>query len=189
MIWLSAYLILMAALNRARGSRLFNLTTSTTIGRLSSTGGMAIATALLADNPIIIPILWTGLFLWTLPAWDKYWSAAIGNPTDMAATSFAPVDWIMAKLWPSPKPGIQLRLWGTIAMGLRGALLFPLFAILGFMRYPAAFLIGLATLLQGVPYLISGIPSDKSYSIPFAETLWGACLGLMFMMALHAALH
>ncbi len=176
-------ILLFSILNRCRGSHFYNLVNSTTLSRILSATLMAIVASF--QTPSLIPLIACGLDLWMTPAWDKYWSAAIGNPTDLTAKAFAPVDWIMLRLWHWPVQGIQLRLWGTVAMGLRGGLpLYPLFAVLGFAGYPIAFVTGLATFFQGIPYLIGGIPCDKAYSVPFAEYVWGAVLGLLFATSL-----
>src|SRR5262245_52176304 len=80
--------LLFAFLNRARGSRLYGLTDSTALARLVSTHFMGVIAGTLAlqqdpGNPahMAAVTLWTWgtLMLWCTPAWDAYWSAAIGN--------------------------------------------------------------------------------------------------------------
>lgn len=57
--------------------------------------------------------------------------------------------------------------WGMIYMIFHGALLYPLYAILGFLLTPWAFLLGLLGLLQGIIYRLST-------TVPRAEYVMGA---------------
>lgn len=145
--------------NVARGERLFGLTKSTLISRLVSMSGIAGICFIFSENAIVFPIALAGLMLWCSPAWDKYWSAAIGNEADLS------------------------RLWGVAMMGIRGMYIYPLFIALGLIGYPLANAIGLASLLQGIPYFIGGF-LKKNRSIAFAEFVWGVCLSAMFYFTL-----
>lgn len=155
------YAIAFAFLNRARGTRLFNMTGSTVIGRIVSTMSMALIVSLQSIPSTINMVetffaVFAGLMLWATPHWDSYWSAAIGN---------------------DPTHG---REWGVDMMGLRGLLIMPTFIALAFLGHQEGWWIGMLGIFQGIPYLLAGIPKNKGYAIPIAEYSWGACMGLMF---------
>ncbi len=166
-----------AILNRMRGSRIYDLTSSTTVGRLAACLGMAMCTAVLNSTMHQVPVfLWSlaSLMLADIFAWDNYWSAAVGNPTDIMKPAFAPVDWVMAKL-----PAMPLRLWGTVAMGLRMSLFGAYVAGLAVITdHPANAFYGLFTLLFGVPYLVSGY-LWKQNPVASSEYLVGGLLGTL----------
>lgn len=181
-------IIVFALLNRARGSRLFDETNSTTISRALSMWVMAIIAGGLARiyggsikiEGFAIFTSWTLLMLWCSFAWDNYWSAAIGNPTDITKKAFAPVDWIMGKLPPMP-----LRLWGTVAMGLRQMLLAPFLIFLAVSVGNVNMLaLCAAPILFGVPYLIAGFLPKQIPPIAFAELVVGGCIGLLVALLL-----
>lgn len=167
--------------NRARGTRFYGLA-GTTVGRVLSTFLMATATGVTAwfegqgtaQSAIIALWAWASLYFWCIFAWDQYWSAAIGNPTDIVAPACKPVDWVMSKL-----PTMPLRLWGTIAMGLRQAYLIPFLAELAVLcDHPWNAAYSLVTLLFGAIYLAAGY-AKKIPPIALAEYSLGACLGLV----------
>lgn len=134
-----AYRVLMAILNRARGSDLYTLVSSTEVTRLVSTFLMALSTTVVAnhqDAPHVyvgLMFTWGLLLLWCQFGWMKYEASAVGGQTDMTATCFKPVDWIMSKLWTPTfqTTGLNLsyRLWGCLAMGLRHCLMIPALAV------------------------------------------------------------
>lgn len=180
-------ILLFACLNRARGTQLFGLTTSTEAGRLVSMYGMAMLVAFLAflssetDTHALMTFIvsFAGLLLWCTFGWDNYWSAAIGNPTDITKPTFAPVDWIMSKL-----PAMPLRLWGAIAMGLRQSLATPTIAAIACIAgHPEHAIYGLATLFFGFIYMATGYGPNR-YAIPIAEPFVGATLGFLFTQAI-----
>ena len=114
--------------------------------------------ALTADN-YTFPVIFSGLMLWATPSWRVYEDACVGK---------------------DPSHG---KLWGLATMGLRGLLLYPTFMGLALLGHPIAYLVGLASLLQGIPYLIGGIIS-KTYYVTIAEYSWGCCMGLMLYFTL-----
>jgi hypothetical protein len=152
-------IFLFAILNRARGTKFFEMTTSTVKSRIFSTLLMASTIAFKGNNVILFPLCFIGLMFWCTFAWDEYWAAAIGN-------------------------GPKSRWWGVKMLGIRGLFLYPTFVCIGILGHPLSYLVGLTGVLQGIPYLIGGIPKKKHYSILIAESLWGACMGAMFLIAL-----
>lgn len=174
-----------AVLNRARGSQLFGFTTSTTEGRLVSTGLMSMVLLVngayhgeTVDAALFFPLYWALLMFWCVFAWDKYWIAAIGNGIDTARTGFAPVDWLMSLL---PVKG---RLWGVIAMGLRQLLLVPaiICAALISEHLGQGFALSAAPLLFGVPYLLAGYLVPNAKSVMVAEITVGSLMGAVFAL-------
>lgn len=93
------------------------------------------------------------LMLWCVFAWDRYWSAAIGNGASEGG--WKPIDYIMSKLWPVPAGGFKLRLWGTVAMGLRMMMLIPFLVTLAFITDGNPWY-SLLSVFLGVPYLLWG---------------------------------
>ena len=148
-----------ASLNRARGSKFANILTSTVESRLISTALIATYVTAFAGDWRVFPAIFAGLMFWCSFAWDSYWGAAIGD-------------------------GPKSRLWGVFHMGIRGLYIYPTFSTLALLGHPAAYWVGFFGALQGIPYLLAGIPKNKAYSVPLAEYTWGACLGVMFFMVL-----
>lgn len=180
------YAAIMGALNRARGSQIYGLAQSTVEARVVAMLFMACFTMGIAGSIIVAPVIFAGLMLWCSFAWDNYWSAAIGNPTDLDKPTFPPVDFIMriAFRWLRPRP----RLWGALAMSLRGFIAgYALFVALGFMGYTKAPFLGLGLLLQGVPYYAFGHLPGGKYTIFLSEFAVGALMlapifyGIFFM--------
>jgi hypothetical protein len=176
-----------AAMNRARGSSLYGLTTSTTISRLASMLGIALAVYLLAvfsghstfTSTALLLWTWAALMLWCIPAWDSLWGMAIGTTTPLRA-SFAPVDWIMSVLWPkTPTAGtFRARLWGLIAMSLRQTLAAPwVIGLACLAGHPEKAWLAIFTPLLGVFYFAFGFVS-QTYAVMLAELAVGASLGL-----------
>lgn len=78
------YLLFIAAfsfINRCRGTRFYNKISSTSVGRILATGGMALATYLLAIlvtkysislSLLIAAWTWASLYFWCVFAWDNY---------------------------------------------------------------------------------------------------------------------
>lgn len=174
---------LMAGLNRARGSKLFGYTNSTTIGRITSTLGMAVASQFMGYAIMESLIIWAGLFLWSIPGEGKYFSAFMGNYDGNEHE----IKWI-DELGDTLVSGIDERsnrLRGALCMCLRGSYMYPLFVAIGLLGHPMALLIGLSCLLQGVPYWFAKYPKDMGLNpVLYAELTWGACIGLMLMGAM-----
>ena len=114
------FAIAFALLNRARGSKLFDLTKSTQFARIASTHVMA-ALVLACTGSLACGVwAWATLYLWALFGWGKYAGAAIGVGLNRAEREFPPVDWVMERL-----PITDERLWGAVAMSLRMLLALP----------------------------------------------------------------
>ncbi len=156
MIKLILFVIFCGFCNIARGERLFLSYGSTVVARIVAMSGIGAASAILTGNILLYPVVTSLLILWCTFGWDSYWSAEIGNDPQHS------------------------KFWGFWRMSLRGITgMEPLFIALWFMGYQAAIAIGSFSILQGVPYLIFGIPKNKAYSIPLAEFTWGMCIGGM----------
>lgn len=160
-----SFIAAFAILNRARGTQLFNATSSTVIGRLVSTLGMSLLTAATASHePILFATFlawtWASLMLWCTPAWDAYWSAAIGH--DPANS----------------------RLWGLTAMTLRMTLAVPSIVGLAYLSaQPFHSIYASGILLMGLPYYLAGYLNPKN-PIGMAEPMVGAILGLLIFLTL-----
>lgn len=153
------YSVLFAIFNRARGSQLFGLTSSTTAGRLVSTLGMALATSCPMaadtwhDKAEILGGCWLLLFFWSVWRWDAYWSAAIGSDP------------------------LHSRFWGVMAMTVRQSLILPFYAfVAGFNATPHPFY-ALSFLLMGVTYTLSSVITPGKNTIRNVELINGAIMG------------
>ncbi len=148
--------------NRARGSKLFGLTSSTEISRILSMLGIAIGTAILTFNKnwshFDVVLFWAFicLMLWCTPAWDSLWGQTI---TGSASN----------------------RLRGLAKLALRMSLAAPcmigLAYLTGHIEHVAY---SVATSLLAVPYYIFGylLPQyNGRYAVPAAELTAGAILG------------
>lgn len=155
-----------AVLNRARGSQLFGLTTSTVIGRLMSMGGMAVVTSLmLVPNTTrmveVFAVAFGGLMLWATPAWDSYWSAEIGNDPSHS------------------------KLWGCLMMGWRQLLIVPTFAGEAFLiGHPERAVWAATAGLYWLPYFAFGA-MVKPRAVEFSEYTIGALIGMTIYIIVH----
>ncbi len=147
---------LFAVLYRARGSRLFNHTNSTTIGRLVSMGGMAFLASLYAigDDKKMLEIvlwLWPTLFAWSTLPQDAAWSSQIGN-------------------------GPYSKLKGCLLMASRQAVTIPIFLGLAYIVNGNYYwsLLGLSLWL---PYVILGA-IYKPMAVEWSEYLIGALIAI-----------
>ena len=170
-----------AALNRARGSKLFDLTTSTQVARAASTFAMAVLAMLAADPQTadlkaVLLWTWATLYLAMLPGWGEYVGFAIGVREGEPEKEFAPVDWLMRRL-----PIRNLRLWGGVAMGLRMALLAPCVIGLAYLT-GGSYWWALATPLTGLVYVPCGwIFGAKGWG--YGEYCAGAVIGVLLYCA------
>ncbi len=139
-------------LNRARGSHLFELTTSTELGRVVATGGMALLLGWHYSSFAILLWVWAALLLWCEPGWDKYWSEEIGH----SAT--------------------HDRLYGLMQMTARQLLILP--CVLGIGAIAGWSWWMLLVVLLGLPYYVFGYVSER-YAIPASEYAVGALLWLI----------
>ncbi len=158
---LAIFMISFAFFNCARGRRFFDLVSSTVEGRLIAMTGMAATVALYyLSEPVlsfeIFSIALITLMLWCTPAWDAYWSAAIGNDPENS------------------------RLWGLAAMSGRMLLAIPCIAGLAWItgHDDRSWLVG-GTPLMGLPYYIFGYMKLGKYTIAASELAVGAILGAL----------
>lgn len=169
------FIIWCAFCNRVRGSQAFGLVSSTTIGRLLASFGIASATMLISypfftSNVFFFCtslFLFTALDAWTIPAWDAYWSAELGSDKNHS------------------------KIWGLAYMTLRMALIIPAPVILAVgMDKPWQSLYATLFLLMGLPYIFWGafLPrffnSLRDSAILFSEFTVGAIIGIMFLLVI-----
>lgn len=193
---LIGFMMICAGLNRGRGSHYGGTIDSTVVSRLLTTFALAVLTMLSADSAarpgeLILLWVWAGLSLWAFPGWDNYWSAAIGNPVNAHARTFLPADWLLEHMpWFAPvynatASARRCRLWGVVAMGLRQALAAPCLVGLAYLTgHPEAGWYAMATLLFGLPYLLTGY-ACKTDPVGYAEYVVGGLLGLLIYAILH----
>jgi hypothetical protein len=169
-------------LNRARGSKLFEQTDSTTIGRLASAivmGYLAMLASGLTGQRAYWLLAWTSIsiYLGMLPGWGKYVGAAIGANYDHEEKEMGLVDWIMERL-----PLEHGRIWGAVAMSVRMILLVPCVIGVAFITGGNP-LWGLLAPLMGWCYWITGyLFSEGAWGK--GEVLSGALLGLLIFLAI-----
>lgn len=151
-----------AFLNRARGTRLFEHTTSTMISRIVSMGLMAAylsAEALMLDvggvrSLCLLAWAWASLLLWCDEAWDDLWSACIGHDPNHS------------------------RLWGLMMLTLRMSLGIPYFVGVAYITgHSDRAWYAAASLLLGLPYYIWGYLQPNK-AINFAEPTVGTIIAI-----------
>lgn len=167
-----------AFLNRARGSKLFDLTTSTTVSRLASTFAMAALVMLASGDWLAAAWAWASLFLWAVPEWGKYLGAACGNPINEAEKGFVPSEWVVGLL-----PLRNSRTRGLIGTAVRMSLAVPcgvgIAYLTGGPMWPA-----LLAPAMALPYFGLGLVLDSGRAWKYGEYGAGAVLGLLVCMAI-----
>lgn len=172
------FLIICAILNRARGSKLFGYTQSTTVSRIASSLGIGLVSLMVGANIWQVMIIAIGLFIWSLRGWGKYFDAfdGVDNPEETE------IKWI-DDIGYSLVIGVgeeSVRKRGLICMCLRGVYMYPMFIALAWFN-PWALLIGTGCLMQGIPYYLAKyLPSEP---VKWAEMAWGLFMGLMIIGA------
>jgi hypothetical protein len=191
-----SFALAFALLNRGRGSHFGNEIDSTVASRLITSFGMAILTMIAAQadeyrGNMILVWAFVGVSVWEWFGWDNYWSAAIGNPTNIMKPCFPPVDWLMARLpffkslYLAQGTPFKLRLWGAVAMGLRQSLATPCIIGLAFLTgHPDHAWYAAGTLLFGLPYFIAGYLYPKA-PVMVADYVVGGALGFIFYFTIH----
>lgn len=174
---------LFALLNHARGSRLFGLTDSTSIGRLVASFGMALIVTFshIGQAAVLLPVAWGGLLGWMIPGWDWEWHCAITGTLPASGSPFVFTKWLM-KIWAPPKPGAWLRIWGTVALGLRMILAAPVLLAIAYLT-GGNFWWPLDVPLLALPYLFFGLFKTQ-YVITFSEYAAGGLLGFIAVKAM-----
>ena len=168
--------VLFALLNRARGSKLFGLTRSTTVARVISTTGMALLTY--ESHPTLAVLLWSfaSLFFWQVFGWGKYFAAVHGH-IDPNGGGMRWIDRAMDRLDLPTFTAEERKRWGTVAMGLRQTLLIPFIVGLALLTGdPGKAWLAAFTPLFGLPYYIGGKLNQK-YAVLIAELILGAMIG------------
>lgn len=152
--------VIFSLLNRARGTQFFSWFSSTTEGRLAATFLMALCSIPVDFNDMNMTLelamaAWALLFVWTIPAWDAYWSAAIGSDPNHS------------------------RMWGVAMMTLRQGLLLPYYGFLAWLAYDWSHLIYAGSiLLMGGVYWLSSKLTPGVNTIRNAELANGAVMGI-----------
>ena len=178
---LISMMLLFAILDRARGSKLFDLITSTQVSRIVSTGLMATAVMGISGN-IYTLLAWPLLFGWSIAGWGVYQGTATGTRSNFTEKEFAPVDWLMSKISyfddinRATVTDLECRLWGTIAMALRQMLLAPYIVAIG-----GTWQVVLIPLMA-LPYMAAGYLVKRDH-IMYAEYASGAVLGAICYLA------
>lgn len=164
-IVLLLFMVGYAFLNRCRGTHFFNRLDSTFDSRLLATVFMAMFVAFYEfSSPgtmsVIMLYSWVMLMLWCTPAWDKYWSAAIGH---------------------DPK---HCRLWGLGMMTLRMTLAMPFLIGIAFLSgHPDNVVYAAGAMTLGFPYYFWGYAAPKN-PVGMAEYTVGAILGGLACLAI-----
>ena len=161
-----------AILNRARGTKLFDRASSTTVARLVSACAMALIAGMASGSFYLILWLIPSLYLWMVLGWGKYVGAAIGQPINQYETEVRLIDWLMYKF-----PFTRGRLWGVISLSMRMSLAIP--CVLG-----AALITGgnplwvLLVPFLSIPYLLAGL-AEASGAWALGEYASGFMLGFI----------
>ncbi len=156
---LFSYMAAFALLNRARGTRIFNLTSSTVAGRMVAMMGMAILTVIRhtpepEDVALALVIYFLLLMLWASPAWDEYWAAEIGTPP-------------------------HSKKWGVAMMTLRMSLILPFYAFIALQDGWDNGWMSMSWVLLSLTYLVSGFMYKHTNNTVIAapELVNGAIIG------------
>lgn len=171
-----AFATAFAALNRARGSKLFDLTTSTTVARIVSTGLMAALVLAVSGNLAAGWAAWWGLYIWSVPEWGKYMGAACGNPVNPEEKGFILSEWAVKK-----SGARDTRLQGLIGTAVRMALAAPVVIavarLTGGSVWPS-----LLTPLMALPYFLLGFVLDSGRAWKYGEYCAGAVIGVLLLL-------
>jgi len=133
---------------------------------------------------VVALIIFLGVWLWAVMGWGKYFMSFTGTDV-IDEKEVAWIDWLTTKIYKWPETASERMRWGTIAMGLRGTHIVPLFLCLGW--YLDNWLIapiGLLLLVQGLIYGAMRWVPWVNYRVAIAEFITGAVIGLMLTLAL-----
>ena len=166
-----------AVLNRARGSKLFEKTTSTQVARIVSAMGMAGLTLYFSQYPKLTGLIaFVGFFLWSLSGWGKYAGMTTGRDS-RHESEIKWIDWALDKL-----PTDNVRLLGGAGMALRCTYAAPVLFAISFIEV-GAYWACLLTPLMGAVYYVTGlIWNDKGWH--YGEYVSGAILGYLTVLSL-----
>lgn len=173
-----AFSIAFACLNRARGSKLYDLTTSTTHARLAATMAMAALVLLASASWRAAVWAWAALFLWAVPEWGKYMGAACGNPISPVEPGF------MLSEWAVKKSGVRgTRLKGLVGTAARMALAAPCAVAVALLTggplWPAVL-----TPFMALPYFALGYVTTPGPAWKHGEYCAGAILGVILYISI-----
>lgn len=176
-------LLAIAILNYARGTRLFGLTSSTSISRIVVSFAMAIVSYIMGYDILDIPIILAGIYVWSVPGWGKYFSSFMGN-YNKDDREIGWIDYIGDNLIIATDEKSN-RVRGLVCMCLRGIYMYPLFIALYLSGHPMAPIFGMGCLLQGIPYWLAKYAKDAGKNpLSYAEPIWGYFMGLMLWSVL-----
>lgn len=174
-----AYIAAFGFLNVGAGRKFWGLTSSTQLSRIIFAFGSATLATLAAFGDIWLFVgLAISLFIYRLPAWD--FSAISGQ-----IRPELPQNKVTGKLWGrlikrDPSTLMEKRLFGTISMALRQALIIPAVAFFALMTGDyMAIITALAFPLMGGAYFLGGVPKENKYSVAVAEVLCGVIIAAM----------
>lgn len=174
----SVFVLCFAVLNRARGSKLFDLTTSTTVARIVSTGGMALLVLLASSDIKAGWAAWLGLFLWSVPEWGKYMGAACGNPINPEEKGFILSEW--AVRWSGAS---NTRTQGFIGTAVRMALAAPCVAAVAWLTGGPVWPSLLAPTMA-LAYWLLGFRLDSGRAWKYGEYCAGGVLGFLLYLSI-----
>ena len=165
-----------ALLNRARGSKLFELTSSTQVARVSVAMAQAMLVMYFSDYPkLTYTIALVGFFLWSLPAWGKYAGMAIGRDSSHEKET-AWIDKILDRF------ELPFQLEGAIGLALRMTYAAPVLFAISFVEL-GAYWACLLTPLMGLCYYVTGLLfKDKGWH--YGEYVAGGILGALTFYSL-----
>lgn len=125
----------------------------------------------------------SGMFLWALPGWGKYFSAFTGrdNPKEQEISW---IDWIGYRIFLSDGYEKTNLMRGTLCMSLRGLYLYPMFIALAPFTSWLSLIVGLGCLLQGPAYGLMRYLESEEYAVLYAELLMGAVIGCLLSVVL-----
>lgn len=176
-LWLLTFAICFSLLNRARGSKFFDLTTSTTFSRIISTNGMGLLVGLMTHSLGAALATWLLLFLWSIPEWGKYMGAAVGNPIDKNEKGF-----LLSEMAVTASKVVNTRIKGLIGTAVRMALAAPALVAVAIIT-DGAWWPGLLTPLMAAPYSILGLFIPAGPAWKYGEYCAGAILGVLLFLS------
>lgn len=170
------FISVFAFLNRARGSKLFEKTTSTQVARIVSAMGMGLLVMYFSVYPKTTGLIaFVGFFLWSLPAWGKYAGMAIGRDSSHEKET-AWIDNILDRFT------LPFQLEGAIGLSLRMLYAAPVLFAISFVEVGNYWACLLTPFMGAVYYLTGLIWKDKGWH--YGEYAAGGILGYLTFLSL-----
>lgn len=151
---------------------------------------MVIATWARFDDWILGLIVGVGFVVWRMPGWGDYFAAFHGRAPLPGSVEVKFIDDLAYAIVRNPKSASDYRLWGMVAMALRGLIFsLPLFMVLAFyLGKIEPMIIWPNMLAQGVIYWLGRfVPADRPpFQIPVIEKVMGLYLGSLIILSMGA---